>query len=203
MTYAFTYDVPINAETYDRIKQGLGPERPPGLIAHLAWRTESGLRYVYVRQSKDEWESFTGNRLHPVVHPILQDTLGFVPPEPPRTVLDVIDAWTDRTPADLPGGRHAGVCHSLDSVRLACHAVFAWAVGDPGHPAAIWRSAWSPWTVGPRCRSRCSSARGGRGYRWRSTGCRTRNRRSCSCGCVRSSATSRSRWRTSRRWPRV
>ena len=43
MTYAFTYDVPINAETYDRIKQGLGPERPPGLIAHLAWRTESGL----------------------------------------------------------------------------------------------------------------------------------------------------------------
>jgi hypothetical protein len=99
MTYAFTYDVPINAETYDRIKQGLGPERPPGLIAHLAWRTESGLRYVDVWQSKDEWESFTENRLHPVVHPILQDTLGFVPPEPPRTVLDVIDAWTDRHPS--------------------------------------------------------------------------------------------------------
>ena len=45
MTYAFTYDVPINAETYARIKDGLGPERPPGLIAHLAWRTEGGLRY--------------------------------------------------------------------------------------------------------------------------------------------------------------
>ena len=82
MTYAFTYDVPINAETYDRIRQGLGPERPLGLIAHLAWRTESGLRYVDVWQSKDEWESFTENRLHPVVHPILEDTLGFVPPEP-------------------------------------------------------------------------------------------------------------------------
>jgi len=25
--------------------------------------------------------------------------LGFVPPEPPRTVLGLIDAWTDRNPA--------------------------------------------------------------------------------------------------------
>ena len=32
------------AEIYARIKEGLGQERPPGLIAHLAWRTESGLR---------------------------------------------------------------------------------------------------------------------------------------------------------------
>jgi hypothetical protein len=41
MTYAYTYDVPIDAGIYARIKDGLGPERPPGLIAHLAWRTES------------------------------------------------------------------------------------------------------------------------------------------------------------------
>jgi hypothetical protein len=99
MTYAYTCDVPIDDETYERIKQGLGPERPPGLIAHLAWRTESGLSYVDVWQSKDDHQAFTENRLHSVVHPILQDTLGFVPPEPPRTVLDVIDAWTDRYPA--------------------------------------------------------------------------------------------------------
>jgi len=44
MTYAFTYEVPITAEIYAQIKQGLGPQRPPGLIAHLAYRTESGLR---------------------------------------------------------------------------------------------------------------------------------------------------------------
>ena len=61
----------------------------------MAWRTESGLRYVDVWQSKDDHEAFTEGRLHPVVHPILQDMLGFVPPEPPQTVLDVIDAWTD------------------------------------------------------------------------------------------------------------
>ena len=29
MTYAYTYDVPINAEIYARIKDGLGPEQPP------------------------------------------------------------------------------------------------------------------------------------------------------------------------------
>jgi hypothetical protein len=28
----------------------------------------------------------------------LQEMLGFTPPEPSRTVLDVIDAWTSRHP---------------------------------------------------------------------------------------------------------
>jgi hypothetical protein len=96
MTYAFTYDVPIDAELYARIKAGLGPDLPPGLIAHLAWRTESGLRYVDVWQSKDDFETFAEERLHPVVHALLENALGFVPPEPVHTVLDVIDAWTDR-----------------------------------------------------------------------------------------------------------
>ena len=99
MTYAFTYDVPIDAAIYARIKTGLGSEQPPGLIAHLAWRTDAGLRYVDVWQSKDDYEAFADSRLHPVVHPILSDLLGFVPPEPALTVLDVIDAWTERHPA--------------------------------------------------------------------------------------------------------
>jgi hypothetical protein len=98
MTYAFTYEVPINAETYGRIKEGLGTELPPGLIAHLAWRTESGLRYLDVWRSRENHEDFAETRLHPVVHPILEEMLGFVPPEPVPTVLDVIDAWTDRHP---------------------------------------------------------------------------------------------------------
>ena len=94
MTYAFTYEVPITAEIYAQIKEGLGPQRPPGLIAHLAYRTESGLRYVEVWQAKDDWEAFEHDRLHPVVHQLLQNMLGFIPPEPPRTMLDVVDAWT-------------------------------------------------------------------------------------------------------------
>jgi len=33
------------------------------------------------------------------VHPVLQDMLGFVPPEPDQTVPDIIDAWTSQHPA--------------------------------------------------------------------------------------------------------
>jgi hypothetical protein len=99
MTYAFTYDVPINAEIYARIKEGLGPDRPPGLIAHLTLQIENGLRYIDVWQSKDDFEAFAEARLHPVVHPILEEMLGFVPPEPGHTTLEVIDVWTDRHPA--------------------------------------------------------------------------------------------------------
>ncbi|MFY9934333.1 MAG: hypothetical protein WAK82_40630 [Streptosporangiaceae bacterium] len=94
MTYAFTYDVPITAEIYARIIEGIGPQRPPGLIAHLAYRTDTGLRYVEVWQTQDDYKAFEHDRLHPVVHPLLQDMLGFVPPEPPRTELDLVDAWT-------------------------------------------------------------------------------------------------------------
>jgi hypothetical protein len=99
MTYAFTYDVPITTEIYARIKEGLGPQRPPGLIAHLTLQIENGLRYIDVWQSKDDFEDFAESRLHPVVHPILEGMLGFVPPEPSHTMLDVVDVWTDRHPA--------------------------------------------------------------------------------------------------------
>jgi hypothetical protein len=94
MAYAFTYDVPINEEVYRRIMDGVGAERPPGLIAHIAHKAGSGLRYIDVWQTKDDYEAFEHERLHPVVHPILKDMLGFVPPEPSRTTLDIVDAWT-------------------------------------------------------------------------------------------------------------
>ena len=94
MAYAFTYDVPINAEIYRRIMDGVGAERPPGLIAHIAYQAGSGLRYLDVWQTKDDYDAFERDRLHPVIHPILQDMLGFVPPEPSRTTLDLVDAWT-------------------------------------------------------------------------------------------------------------
>jgi hypothetical protein len=94
MTYAFTYEVPITPDIYARIKDGIGPQRPPGLIAHLACRTDQGLRYTEIWETKDDWKAFEHDRLHPVVHPLLQEMLGFVPPEPPRTMLDLIDAWT-------------------------------------------------------------------------------------------------------------
>jgi hypothetical protein len=94
MTYAVTFEVPITADIYARIKDGIGPKLPPGLIAHLAYRTETGLRYIDAWQTKEDYDALERDRLHPVVHPMLQEMLGFVPPEPPRTVIDLVDAWT-------------------------------------------------------------------------------------------------------------
>jgi hypothetical protein len=94
MTYAFTFDVPITADIYARIKDGIGPKPAPGFIAHLAYKTEAGLRYIDVWETKEDCDAFEHDRLHPVVHPLLKEMLGFVPPEPPRTILDLVDAWT-------------------------------------------------------------------------------------------------------------
>ena len=94
MTYAFTYEVPITPEIYARIKEGVGPAYPPGLITHLAYRTEQGLRYIEAWQTQADREAFEHSRVHPAVHPLLQELLGFIPPEPPRTRLDLVDAWT-------------------------------------------------------------------------------------------------------------
>jgi hypothetical protein len=94
LTYALTFDVPITPDIYARIKDGIGPKPAPGLIAHLAYKTEAGLRYIDVWETKEDYDAFQHDRLHPVVHPLLMDMLGFVPPEPSPTILDLVDAWT-------------------------------------------------------------------------------------------------------------
>lgn len=95
MTYAFTQDVPIDREFYQRIVDGLGPELPKGLITHLAIeRPEGGLRYIDVWESEQDWDRFAEDRLHPVVHSLLAEIFGdALPPEPERTSLTVIHAW--------------------------------------------------------------------------------------------------------------
>ncbi len=93
--YAFTQDVPINAAIYQRIVDGLGDTPPDGLIVHLALeRPEGGLRYIDVWESEEAWDRFAEDRLHPVVHPLLNEALGGrTPPEPPRTSLPLIHMW--------------------------------------------------------------------------------------------------------------
>ncbi len=95
MTYAYIQDVPIDAATYKRIIDGLGPTPPSGLVVHLAFeRPEGGLRYVDVWESKEDCDRFGEERLHPVVHPLLSAAFGGqVPPEPERTAIRVIDVW--------------------------------------------------------------------------------------------------------------
>ena len=95
MTYAFTQDVPIDADFYWRIVDGLGTHRPKGFIAHLALeRPEGGLRYIDVWESEADWDRFAEERLHPVVHPMLGGIFGDnLPPDPERTPLAVIHVW--------------------------------------------------------------------------------------------------------------
>jgi hypothetical protein len=95
MLYAFSQDVPIDAEFYARIRRGLGSEPATGLLSHVAVeRPEGGLRYIDVWQSRDDWDRFVETRLHPVVHPLLAELFGDdVPSEPERISLSLVDIW--------------------------------------------------------------------------------------------------------------
>jgi hypothetical protein len=97
--YAFTQDVPIDAEFYGRIKEGLGSDLPQGLISHLAVeQPEGGLRYIDVWETEEDWDRFAEARLHPVVHGLLAEIFGDeLPPEPERAPLRVIDTWIGHT----------------------------------------------------------------------------------------------------------
>lgn len=98
MAYAFTQDVPINRETYERITRELGDAPADGLILHIAIeRLEGGLRYIDVWESEAHWDRFAEERLHPVVHPIVTELLGAEPSEPPRTTASVVDIWQGTT----------------------------------------------------------------------------------------------------------
>jgi hypothetical protein len=93
--YAFTQDVPIDADFYRRIADGLGDTPPAGLLVHLAVpRPEGGLRYVDIWETEQDCERFTEERLHPVVHGLLADIFGDqLPPEPARVPLPVVHLW--------------------------------------------------------------------------------------------------------------
>jgi hypothetical protein len=95
MTYAFVQDVPIDAEFYQRILDGLGDEPPPGLIVHVVTEIPGGgLRYLDVWESEADCDRFTDERLHPVIHPLLKGIFGDdPPPEPERVPLNAIHVW--------------------------------------------------------------------------------------------------------------
>ena len=94
--YAYSQDVPVDAAFYQKVRQGLGDDPPKGLITHLAIELQQGgLRYLDVWETEQDCERFVEDRLHPVVHPLLEELFGGQrPPEPERTPLSVIDAWT-------------------------------------------------------------------------------------------------------------
>ncbi len=95
MTFSFMQDVPIDAEFYQRIRDGLGDEIAPGFILHVAMeRPEGGLRYLDVWETKADFERFVDERLHPVVHGLLREVFGDdLPPEPVLTPVSTIHVW--------------------------------------------------------------------------------------------------------------
>jgi hypothetical protein len=95
MAYAFQMDVPIGADVYHRIREGLGNEVPEGLIVHMAVERDGGkLRYFMVWESEDAWERFSDERLHPVVDRIFKEAgMNGRVEEPEQVPLTVHDVW--------------------------------------------------------------------------------------------------------------
>lgn len=95
MPYGFIHDVPIDENMYRQIKAKLGDDVPKGLLCHVAFRREGGLRYVDVWETQADWERFRDAHVHPAVGEIL-GAMGI--PHDHSMVssqdIEVIDAWT-------------------------------------------------------------------------------------------------------------
>ena len=68
MVYAFTQDVPIDADMYGRFSAALGEEPMDGLLVHLCVRNpDGGLRYIDVWESEEQCSRAFEERVHPAV----------------------------------------------------------------------------------------------------------------------------------------
>jgi hypothetical protein len=92
--YAFIQDVPANETMYRQIREKPGSATPPGLVAHIAIKRPTGLRYVDVWETQTHWDTFRDSRLEPAVGEVLAS---YGIPHDHSLVsfesLDVIDAW--------------------------------------------------------------------------------------------------------------
>ena len=94
MSFAFIQDVPANEEIHRQIREQLGDVPPQGLIAHIVFRREGGLRFVDVWETEQSWRSFHDTTLRPAVESVLRSS-GMVPDESNvvREEIDVVEAW--------------------------------------------------------------------------------------------------------------
>jgi hypothetical protein len=100
MTYSVIQDVPANDEIYAKIRAGLGDATPDGLITHLAFHQEGGLRYVDVWHTEQQYRRFIDDTVEPVVTEVLA---GYGIPHDHSLVtteeIEVIDVWLGTQPA--------------------------------------------------------------------------------------------------------
>jgi hypothetical protein len=94
MPYAFIQDVPANEQIYGQIRAKLGDGIPEGLVAHLVYKHEAGLRYIDVWDTQDDWERFRDERVEPVVDEVLA-SLGIPHDHTLVTFenIELVDSW--------------------------------------------------------------------------------------------------------------
>lgn len=90
--YAWTQDLPIDAQTYAAIMDRMGDARMPGLVVHLAMQRDDGsIHYLDVWESKELHDRAMEEVVHPAVHPVLAGLDRQPAGEPPKTPVHVID----------------------------------------------------------------------------------------------------------------
>jgi hypothetical protein len=90
--YAWTQDVPINADMYADITGRMGDAEMPGLVAHIAIEKDDGtLHYIDVWESQESHDAAFAEVVHPAVHPVLAERGIQVQGEPPRTPITVLE----------------------------------------------------------------------------------------------------------------
>ena len=105
MPYALSHDVPADAQTYRAVRAAIGDDPPHGLVVHLVFEVEDGLRHIGVWDTEAHWRRFRDERSEPAVHAVLSASgVGVMPPDPPSEELQVVDVWLPSRAA-VPGPR--------------------------------------------------------------------------------------------------
>ncbi len=90
--YAWTQDLPIDAETYREIATRIGDAGLPGLLVHIAVERPDGtMQYIDVWDSEQACDAAFAAVVHPAVRPVLRSRQVVVEGEPRRVPLNVVD----------------------------------------------------------------------------------------------------------------
>jgi hypothetical protein len=94
MPYAFVQDIPGTEEIYEEVKARIGDETPKGMIAHVVTRQPNALRHLEIWESKEDWNRFETERLHPAVDAVLAE-VGLSRDGVKVSVeeIDLVDVW--------------------------------------------------------------------------------------------------------------
>ena len=97
--YAWTQDLPIDADTYREIATRINDAEMPGLVVHIAVEQPDGtMHYIDVWESEQASDAAFAAVVHPAVYPVLMSRQVVVEGEPARVPLNVIDVRYSTVP---------------------------------------------------------------------------------------------------------